>query len=124
MNLSITEENTELRKWYERYGAVYTGMKKFGFFPFACGYMKIVLPEQGKMDFRIVEGADQISIDEVIQLLKTTYWANKRLKEQIRKSMDNSSCYGIYLNDKQKLAGFAWVIPHKSLTEHPFAELS
>ena len=110
INLSIVEENTVLRKWYERYGAVHTGMEKFDFFPFTCGYMKIILPEQGKMDFRIVEGADQISIDEVIRLLETTYWANKRSKEQIRKSMDNSSCYGIYLINEQKLAGFARVI--------------
>ena len=110
INLSIVEENTVLRKWYERYGAVHTGMEKFDFFPFTCGYMKIILPEHGKMDFRIVEGADQISIDEVIRLMKTTYWANKRSKEQIRKSMDNSSCYGIYLINEQKLAGFARVI--------------
>ena len=62
------------------------------------------------MDFRIVEGADQISIDEVIRLLKTTYWANKRSREQIEKSMRNSSCYGICVEDEQKLAGFARVI--------------
>ena len=49
-------------------------------------------------------------LDEVIRLMKTTYWANKRSKEQIRKSMDNSSCYGIYLISEQKLAGFARVI--------------
>lgn len=30
INLSIVEENTVLRKWYERYGAVHTGMEKFG----------------------------------------------------------------------------------------------
>ena len=43
MNLSIVEENTVLRKWYERYGAVHTGTEKFDFFPFTCGYMKICL---------------------------------------------------------------------------------
>ena len=43
MNLSIVEENAVLRKWYEQYGAVHTGTKKFDFFPFTCGYMKIVL---------------------------------------------------------------------------------
>ena len=48
MNLSIVEENTVLRKWYERHGAIHTGIKKFDFFPFTCGYMKIVLPETGK----------------------------------------------------------------------------
>ena len=63
-----------------------------------------------KMNFRIIEGADQIDTDEVVSLLKTTYWANKRSKEQIRKSMEHSSCYGVYLDDEQKLVGFARVI--------------
>ena len=43
LNLSIVEENTVLRKWYERNGAVHTGTQKFDFFPFAAGYMKIML---------------------------------------------------------------------------------
>ena len=62
------------------------------------------------MNFRIIEGADQIDTDEVVSLLKTTYWANRRSKEQIMKSMANASCYGIYLDDEQKLVGFARVI--------------
>ena len=43
MNLSIVEENTVLRRWYEQNGAVHTGTEKFDFFPFTCGYMKIRL---------------------------------------------------------------------------------
>ena len=43
MNLGIVEENTVLRQWYERNGAVHTGTEKFDFFPFTCGYMKISL---------------------------------------------------------------------------------
>ena len=43
LNLSIVEENTVLRQWYERNGAVHTGTEKFDFFPFTCGYMKISL---------------------------------------------------------------------------------
>ena len=66
--------------------------------------------EDAKMNCRIIEGADQINTDEVVELLRTTYWANKRSKEQIRKSMDNSVCYGVYLDDEQKLIGFARVI--------------
>ncbi len=62
------------------------------------------------MNYRIIEGADRMNVDEVAGLLGTTYWACKRSKEQIRKSMDNSSCYGIYLDDAQKLVGFARVI--------------
>ena len=43
MLLSIVEENTALRKWYERNGAVHTGTEKYDFFPFTCGYMTIRL---------------------------------------------------------------------------------
>ena len=43
INLGIVEENRVLREWYERNGAVHTGTKKFDFFPFTCGYMKIQL---------------------------------------------------------------------------------
>ena len=43
LNLSIVEENTVLRKWYERNGAVHLGTQKFDFFPFTVGYMKIGL---------------------------------------------------------------------------------
>ena len=43
MKLSIVEENTVLRKWYERNGAVHTGTEKYDFFPFTCGNMMIRL---------------------------------------------------------------------------------
>ncbi len=40
LNIGIVEENTVLRKWYERYGAIHTGTQKYDFFPFTCGTMK------------------------------------------------------------------------------------
>ncbi|MDO4864508.1 MAG: GNAT family N-acetyltransferase [Ruminococcus sp.] len=43
MKLSIVEENTVLRRWYESLGAVHTGTEKFDFFPFTCGYMEMAL---------------------------------------------------------------------------------
>lgn len=43
MRWSIVEENTVLRKWYERNGAVHTGTEKYDFFPFTCGYMELQL---------------------------------------------------------------------------------
>ena len=61
------------------------------------------------MDYRIVEGTEQISVSEAERLLKTTYWANHRTTETIGKSMRNSSCYGIRSGDGQ-LIGFARVI--------------
>ncbi|MBR1674143.1 MAG: GNAT family N-acetyltransferase [Eubacterium sp.] len=43
INISIVEENQVLRRWYESYGAIHIGTKKFDFFPFTSGYMKIEL---------------------------------------------------------------------------------
>ncbi|HRR77083.1 MAG: GNAT family N-acetyltransferase [Ruminococcus sp.] len=40
MKLSIVEENTILRNWYEGNGFIHTGTKKFDFFPFTCGYLE------------------------------------------------------------------------------------
>lgn len=40
MNIGIVEENIVLRKWYESFGFVHIGTKKFDFFPFTCGYME------------------------------------------------------------------------------------
>lgn len=40
INISIVEENEVLRKWYESFGFVHIGTKKFEFFPFTCGYME------------------------------------------------------------------------------------
>ena len=43
MNLSIVEENTVLRRWYENHGFTHVGTKKFDFFPFTCGYLEMIL---------------------------------------------------------------------------------
>ncbi len=64
----------------------------------------------GNMDCRIVEGFENIDSRDAAELLKTTYWAEKRSLAQIEKSMRNSSCYGVYLRDENKLVGFARVI--------------
>ena len=40
VNIGIVEENQVLRKWYESFGFVHIGTKKFEFFPFTCGYME------------------------------------------------------------------------------------
>ena len=45
MKLSIVEENTVLRKWYEKHGFIHTGTVKYDFFPFVCGYMEKRLEE-------------------------------------------------------------------------------
>lgn len=62
------------------------------------------------MDYRIVAGADAMSLDDVVRLLRMTYWADKRPEEQIERSMRNSACYGVYLDGEKRLVGFARVI--------------
>ena len=68
------------------------------------------------MDYSFVEGMEQIGVDEAAALLKTTYWANMRTREQIEKSMRHSDCYGIRVEGEQKLAGFARVISDYATT--------
>ena len=68
------------------------------------------------MKYRIIDGRDNMDLEDIIRLLKSTYWADKRSDEQIEKSIQNSSCYGIYLEDEEKLAGFARVISDYATT--------
>ena len=66
--------------------------------------------------YSIVDGSEKMNIDEVVRLLRMTYWADKRPAEQIEKSMKNSSCYGVRLDDDKKLVGFARVISDYATT--------
>ena len=62
------------------------------------------------MSYRIVDGFDKMKLEDVVRLLRMTYWADKRPIERIEKSVRNSSCYGLYLEGTEKLVGFARVI--------------
>ena len=43
IKISIVEENTKLRKWYEPLGFVHTETKTFPSLPFTVGYMELIL---------------------------------------------------------------------------------
>ena len=43
IKISIVEENTRLRKWYETLGFNHTGIKTFPNLPFTVGYMELTL---------------------------------------------------------------------------------
>ena len=62
------------------------------------------------MEYKIIDGADKMNTEDVLRLLRMTYWADKRPREQIEKAMQNSSCYGVYLDDEKRLVGFARVV--------------
>lgn len=68
------------------------------------------------MNYRIVDGLDKMKFEDIVRLLRMTYWADKRPIEKIEKSLLNSSCYGLYLDDKDKLVGFARVISDYATT--------
>lgn len=68
------------------------------------------------MEFRIIDGIEEMNLEEIVRLLKMTYWADKRTVEQIDKSIQNSACYGVYIEAEQKLVGFARVISDYATT--------
>ena len=66
--------------------------------------------------YRILDGREKMDIQDIIRLLKSTYWADRRSEEQIGRSVLNSSCYGVYLEEEEKLVGFARVISDYATT--------
>ena len=68
------------------------------------------------MNYRIIDGAEKMNLEDIVKLLKMTYWADKRSVEQIDRSIHNSSCYGVYIDTEQKLVGFARVISDYATT--------
>ena len=68
------------------------------------------------MDYRIIEGAENIPLKDVARLLRTTYWADKRPVETIERSMQHSACFGIRLEGADDLAAFARVISDEATT--------
>lgn len=68
------------------------------------------------MKYRIVDDLSQMKTEEIVALLKTTYWANRRSAEQIERSLRASSCYGVFPADSDTLVGFARVISDYATT--------
>lgn len=66
--------------------------------------------------YSIKSGSEEMQIEDVKKLLGQTYWANKRDNETIEKSIDNSLCYGAFLNEDGKQIGFARIITDYSTT--------
>ena len=62
------------------------------------------------MDYRIVEGLDNMELSDIVRLLRTTYWAGDRPEEVIETALRNSHCYGICLPGSNRLAAFARVV--------------
>lgn len=50
----------------------------------------------------------KLQIKEIHEFLKGTYWAKYRTIEEVKTTIENSLCFGVYLNDKQ--IGFARIV--------------
>ncbi|MDR3552202.1 MAG: GNAT family N-acetyltransferase [Clostridia bacterium] len=59
-------------------------------------------------DYLISKDKRLLQLDRVQGLLEKSYWAQNRPKDTIEKSIENSLCYGVYLNTVQ--VGFARVM--------------
>lgn len=59
-------------------------------------------------NYRISDEKSLLNIETIAAFLAGSYWANQRPIETIKKSIQNSVCYGIYQEDKQ--VGFARVV--------------
>ena len=69
------------------------------------------------MEYQIIAGAEHMQTEEVVRLLRMTYWADRRPVEQIERSMRCSACFGVRLPEEVgKLAGFARVISDLATT--------
>lgn len=56
-------------------------------------------------NYIISDDSSQLQFEKTFELLTTTYWAKNRSRDIIRKSMENSICFGVYLDGIQ--IGFA-----------------
>ena len=55
----------------------------------------------------------KLNLNFIATYLQATYWANNRSTENIKISIENSLCFGVYLNKSQ--IGFARVVTDRSV---------
>ncbi len=53
----------------------------------------------------------KLDIDYIFEVLSKTYWAHSRSIDEIKESINNSLCFGMYIDGKQM--GFARVVTDK-----------
>ena len=59
-------------------------------------------------DLIISDDKSLLNIDTIYDFMERSYWANRRPKDKIKKSIENSLCYGVYDGGKQ--VGFARIV--------------
>ena len=68
------------------------------------------------VNYQIVDGAERLKLDDIVRLLRMTYWADKRPVEQIEMSVRNSACFGVFVKGEEQLVGFARAISDLATT--------
>lgn len=54
-----------------------------------------------KDDYRLEEGAHAVDLDVVHDLLRRSYWASERTREQIARTVEHSTCFSLFAGDRQ-----------------------
>ena len=62
------------------------------------------------MGIVIKTGFDSMRLDDVMALFQQTYWANRRTRELVERSMRASLCYGAFDAESGTQIGFARVV--------------
>ncbi|MGV2964877.1 GNAT family N-acetyltransferase [Paenibacillus sp. AGC30] len=52
-------------------------------------------------EYLITDDKKILDFETISSFLSRSYWANRRSKEKIRKSFENSECIGVYKGEKQ-----------------------
>ena len=68
----------------------------------------MIIREYKKDEFLISTDPQKLQIEIIHNFLSNSYWAPNISLETVKKSMDNSYCFGVYKNDEQ--IGFARLI--------------
>lgn len=70
---------------------------------------EIVVPTNNKSDkLEISTDVSKLDIDVIHGFLKTSYWSQNIARSTVEKSIENSLCFGVYLDEQQ--IGFARVV--------------
>lgn len=64
----------------------------------------------------IKSGSDKMQLERIASMLKTTYWASTRSEDIIAKSIQNSLCFGVFLENNDVQVGFARVLTDYATT--------
>ena len=59
-------------------------------------------------EYRLTDNRSEVDIDVVHHLVSTSYWAMGRSKSVVEKTVENSLCFSLFLNEDQ--IGFARVV--------------